>query len=196
MYSPNGRSGTSERSRALCLRVKHGRLDCLRHCATRVRDQVQVEQRLAGIFLPRGLLVPVPQASMPGGPWVARKLAWALLSAGLGEAVWSGLSRRVGVEKSASCWMWNRPTVERHFESLAVDRLDPSPARMLIVDDVVTKGRTLVAAALRLQEAFPNTHITAYALIRTLGFVPDVTCLIDACEGEISWDGRDARRDP
>ena len=60
--------------------------------------------------------------------------------------------------------------------------------RILLVDDVITRGRTLAAAAMRLHEAFPNAEIRAFALVRAMNFVLDVprlarevTCFVKPC---------------
>ena len=67
---------------------------------------------------------------------------------------------------------------------------------MVLIDDVITKGRTLLAAAARLREAFPETEIRAFALLRTMGFIPGVQRLLDPCTGEIRWNAGDAHRNP
>jgi hypothetical protein len=67
---------------------------------------------------------------------------------------------------------------------------------VVLVDDVVTKGRTLLAAATRIQEAFPDTEVRAFALLRTMGLIPDVAQLLEPCVGEIRWTGADAQREP
>ena len=77
--------------------------------------------------------------------------------------------------------------------------IEPSstpPETIILVDDVVTKGRTLLAAASRLHEAFPRTRIRAFALVRTMGLIPEVPRLLDPCKGEIRWEAGDARRRP
>jgi predicted amidophosphoribosyltransferase len=128
--------------------------------------------------------------------WVARRLALSLQEAGLAEDVWTGLRRITSVERSSSAWMWERPTVLQHYQSFAVIPSPRPPAQIVLVDDVITKGRTLVAAAMRLHEAFPKADIRAFALVRTMGFILDVERLFDPCEGVIRWNGNDAYRDP
>jgi hypothetical protein len=59
-----------------------------------------------------------------------------------------------------------------------------------------TKGRTLLAAASRLHEAFPAAQIRAFALVRTMGLIPSVEHLLDPCKGEIRWQAGDAYRCP
>jgi hypoxanthine phosphoribosyltransferase len=85
-----------------------------------------------------------------------------------------------------------------HYESFAIEPIDAIPfaKHIILVDDVVTKGRTLLAAATRLHEAFPYARIRAFALLRTMGLIADVNQLLDPCVGEIRWWGGDAHRNP
>jgi hypothetical protein len=59
-----------------------------------------------------------------------------------------------------------------------------------------TKGRTLLAAASRVHEAFPCAQIRAFALVRTMGMISGVQKLLDPCKGEIRWRAGDAHRSP
>jgi phosphoribosylpyrophosphate synthetase len=68
--------------------------------------------------------------------------------------------------------------------------------RLLLIDDVVTRGRTLLAAAMRLHEAFPQARISAFALLRTLGFAVDLDALLEPCVGRVRWRAGDAYRNP
>jgi len=75
-------------------------------------------------------------------------------------------------------------------------RLPLEPTKFVLVDDVITKGRTILAAAIRLHEAFPNADIRAFALIRTMGFVAKINDNLDPCQGQVRWSAQDARREP
>jgi phosphoribosylpyrophosphate synthetase len=68
--------------------------------------------------------------------------------------------------------------------------------RLTLVDDVVTRGRTLLAAAARLHEAFPVAEIRAFALLRTLAQHEELCRLLEPYEGEVRWIFGDARRTP
>jgi adenine/guanine phosphoribosyltransferase-like PRPP-binding protein len=68
--------------------------------------------------------------------------------------------------------------------------------RIVLVDDVITKGRTLLAAAARLRRELPHADIRAIALVRTLGFLSRVDRLLEPCQGLVYWSGGDARREP
>lgn len=66
----------------------------------------------------------------------------------------------------------------------------------MLVDDVITKGRTILATAARLHEIFPDAYISAFALVRTMGFLGDVSQFLEPCAGFVRWGGGDARREP
>lgn len=162
----------------------------------------------ASAFGSRVVLVPVP-GSGPSQPvdWVGARLAWCLKEVGLATEVWPILRRQRAVRKSAFAPVGQRPSVLEHYASFAVEGMVSSNAlirrrsgegglQLTLVDDVITRGRTLMAAAGKLREAFPTAKICAFALLRTLG--PDETLrrVLDPCEGEIHWAFGDARRCP
>jgi adenine/guanine phosphoribosyltransferase-like PRPP-binding protein len=71
-----------------------------------------------------------------------------------------------------------------------------APLRIVLVDDVVTKGATLLAAASLIHAAFPDTRVEAFALVRTLGLQPEVQRIVDPVVGTITlnpWAGADRR---
>ncbi len=197
-YSPKGHNEVSARSRLLRARLKGCNIQWLQYYALRVHEQVIQQRRFRGYFGDDTLLIPVPRsrAGSCTAVWAARHLALAIHATGLGYSVWTGLSRSSPVDRSSAAWFWERPTVQEHYRSLAVGPSASSPAHVVLIDDVVTKGRTLVAAAMRLQQAFPQARIQAFALLRTMGFVPDIERLIDPCQGEIRWNGEEAYRAP
>jgi hypothetical protein len=193
-YSPHGTCEASKRSRLVCARIKSGNGRWLRRYAARVRELAGTDTRFDDLFR-EAVLIPIPP-STPMRASATCDLAIALYAAGLAASVWPGLSRRSAVKRSAAAWRWERTTVEEHFRSLSVGCLPTTPARITLIDDVVTKGRTTMAAALRLRAAFPRTRICAFALIRTMGFVPDLRQVVAPCLGTIRWNGRDACREP
>jgi len=71
-----------------------------------------------------------------------------------------------------------------------------TPPSVVLIDDVITKGRTLLAAAARVHEAFPDAQVRAFAMLRTMGLSSGVQQLLDPCQGEIRWKGGDAYRRP
>ena len=120
----------------------------------------------------------------------------------MGNSIWAGIERRFPVRKSATALNADRPTVRQHYESFAVsayaiNTTPPfAPVRFVLIDDVITKGRTILAAAARLHEVFPNADIRAFALVRTMGFLAKIDDPLDPCQGEVRWSAQDARREP
>ena len=198
VYSPVGSGELCERSRLLRTLLKAGDVASLRKCARRVREQATCCPHLAGFFKPTDLLIPVPGSApyCQGHPWASQNLAMALVDAGLGAATWTGLQRVRAVRKSATAAPGMRPTVRRHYESLRVVQPTDPPDGIVLIDDVVTKGRTLLAAASRVQEAFPDAKIRSFALLRTMGLIAEVERLLNPCQGHIRWRGGDAHRNP
>jgi adenine/guanine phosphoribosyltransferase-like PRPP-binding protein len=70
----------------------------------------------------------------------------------------------VAVPKSA--WNRDRPLLAQHVASLSVQKALRPPSRLLLVDDVVTTGTTLLACMRRLVDAFPGVPVDAFSLAR------------------------------
>ena len=160
--------------------------------------------RFAPAFGPRVALVPVPgSVPLQRADWVGRRLALCLKEVGLAADVWPVLRRRYAVRKSAFAAARERPTVLEHYDSFALEgdfRLAAHKGvcdlRLTLIDDVITRGRTLLAAAGRLRDAFPGAEIRAFTVLRTLAPDEVLRRVLDPCEGEIRWISGDARRRP
>jgi adenine/guanine phosphoribosyltransferase-like PRPP-binding protein len=100
------------------------------------------------------------------------------------------------VRKSATAAPGERPSVNLHYESFLIEQPAMPLDRIVLIDDVVTKGRTLLAAASRVHDAFPGAQIRAFALVRTMGLISGLEHLLDPCKGEIRWRSGDAYRWP
>ena len=118
------------------------------------------------------------------------------VAAGLGREVMPCLTRTTAVPKSAFAGTGQRPTAPLHHETMAVQRALVRPERITVVDDIVTKGATLLAAVSRVAEAFPEAEVRAFALVRTMGLIENVERIVDACRGTITWDGGEVHRIP
>jgi predicted amidophosphoribosyltransferase len=197
IYSPRGNSFASAASRQLCARLKLGDSIWLPGYAGVVRELATKNEAFAELFSADATLVPIP-GSNPSSTrvWAAEQLAVALHGVLLGKEVWPGIQRRFPVRKSATALNADRPTTQRHYDSLSVPASSVEPHRIILIDDVITKGRTILAATARLHEAFPNADIRAFALVRTMGFLSDVSQFLEPCKGFVRWAGGDARRDP
>jgi hypothetical protein len=146
------------------------------------------------------VLIPVPgSAPAPHADWVAARLAWCLWQVGLAAQIWPVLRRLHAVRKSAFAAPGERPSVLEHYASFTVERTRcrrEAALQLTLVDDVITRGRTVMAAARKLHEAFPAAQIRAFALLRTLRPDEVLRRVLDPCEGEVQWICGDARRCP
>jgi predicted amidophosphoribosyltransferase len=102
----------------------------------------------AYFFHPDTVLVPVPKSSLmqAGSLWVPLRIATALAKRGVGSQVDSCLVRVTAVRKAA----WSKPSEgpkpKDHIASLSVQRTvsRPPPREILLVDDIITRGSTLL----------------------------------------------------
>jgi hypothetical protein len=196
-YSPRGKGWLAKASRQICERVKTIDPHWLPHYAGIVFQASRRDPQLAALFARGAVLVPVPGSNATDDlPWAALRLATALSQVGLALPVWVGLRRQYTVRKSACAPSALRPSVSQHYESFSVVPVRSPVYRIVLIDDVVTKGRTLLAAAARLRAELPFADIQAFALLRTQGFVERLEQLNCWCHGVIRWSGGDARREP
>lgn len=196
-YSSRGASDTSNKSRTLRDRIKGA--------DTRLFDQIAAHVRVlvdsgafTEFFATDVTLIPVPGHTplAPGARSTAERICIALLGSGLGSGMGQLLVRHTPVPKSAFSRPEDRPRARAHFESMNVVPQLLMPSRLLLVDDVVTRGATLIGAASRLRVDFPDVPLRAFALLRSITD-GDVVTIRDPCEGAIELDaGGESRRRP
>lgn len=203
-YSPGNPCAAA---RVLRGRVKTGDVQALLQHAIRMEGrpdgkavgEADPAHSLVRFFPDAALLVPLPgsRPSARGPSRATESLAAALLEAGIGRGMWLGLRRILPVRKSATAHVGARPTLRTHFDTLSVEGNGPPAAsHLVLVDDVVTKGRTLLAAALRLRQILPLADLRAFALLRTLGYAAEIDRFLTPCVGTIEQQGEDACRRP
>lgn len=186
IYSVRGTSQYSRRTRAeIRDPLKAGNRDLIRRAANRIA-QYSGEGRFGDLFGPTVTLVPVPGSAprVANGLWVPLWICEELLLRGLGGAVEQAVSRVTAVKKSAFQKGPDRPTLQQHYDSMAGDWLAAPAERVVVVDDVITSGCTMLAAASRAAEAFGNVPVRGFAVARAQsdGEVQEVK---DPCVGEI-----------
>lgn len=197
-YSPRGDTELAEKSRKICGRIKKGDTALIDKAF-----QILKEPRcsiLQPFLNSRITLVPVPRSSrlVEGGIWPSKIIADLLLQRGYASHVLPCIKREKAVPKSSSSPSNERPSVDVHYESLAVsdDQLF-RPDQITLVDDVLTQGRTTVACARRLMEAYPDAEIRVFAVVRTVGF-QEINTIIDPVVEVIKYypSGKTFRQDP
>lgn len=186
-YSPRGQSDLSRQSRDVCYAIKAGQPGILALVGRRLREHVDGAGVLSQLFQGHLTLVPMPRSAplISGALWPADRIAGAITSAGLGAQVVPALERMFAVPKSARAAPGERPPISLQYESLRAHSMVDVSDRILLVDDVVTKGATAIAAISRLAEIYPEARISLFATILTKGLVPDIDRILDPAVGRI-----------
>lgn len=144
--------------------------------------------RRAELFDAGPTLVPVPRSTLltQGALWVPNQLCRELPRMGIAEEVSPLLERTEPIAKSARSLAADRPTAHRQFETLGVLRGLETPRNVLLIDDVVTRGSTLLGAASRLAQAYPGVAVRAFAAARTTSLPDQFQRTLDPVRGTIT----------
>lgn len=198
VYTKHGTSEQARAARRIRDRLKLGGPDALTGAAERIAQLHTKGSPLEGWISDDAILVPAPGSAplVQGGLWVPERMCRALIPAGVGGSVATLVTRAKAVPKSAYATVGARPTVAQHIDSLEVGSQLLPPGPLVIVDDVITKGRTLLAVATKLEQAYPDREIRAFAVMRYRGYVEDIDNRIEPCIGAVTWTGDDASREP
>lgn len=174
-YSPRGTTEPSGRSATFVRALKQnkrlgiqGGITSARFLATRMAERVH-ELPFAEHFSADAVLVPMPRAGLrrKGALWPALEIAEALVECGFCADVRILLKRTTALRKAATAAAQDRPTALQHFDSIAVDAAITHPS-LVLVDDVVTRGATMLGAASRLHARSPGVKIFGFAAARTI----------------------------
>ena len=172
----------------------------IEHVVTRILEAGGHD--LLEILAKDATLVPIPRSAPPPPRqknylWVPLRICDALVAAGMGCSALTCLERVRAIAKSAGAAPGKRPALEIHLDSMSVVPPVVRPAKVVLVDDVVTRGTTLLASACLVREALPGTDVACFALVRTRGLVPEVERIVDPVVGVIRLNAKDeAERRP
>lgn len=193
-YAPRGSSVEAVRSRRVVADIKYDRIfpgigPIIEYTARRIHEEDPPELR--GVLDRWTTLVPVPKVALmkPDTLWVPKRLCEALLSEGMAFEILPCLRRERAMVRSAGAA--KRPSPEMHYDSLKVERnleLAP-PKKISLVDDVITRGATMLAAYSRMAEAFPGAEINAFAVVRTISDETDFEETLSPCAGTVVYHG-------
>ncbi|MCB1185341.1 hypothetical protein KDM41_18125, partial [bacterium] len=155
---PKGNDEATQRARQFIrLRIKMGRHDAVVNAVSRLASQV-AEGPLAGFFPTDAVLVPIPGHTprVKDGLWVADAICQEMVRSSLGSGVWPCLERIRTVPRSSHfVRAEDRASLRDHEKSLDFrDLLLPSN-EIILIDDVVTRGTTLMAGGHLISERYP-----------------------------------------
>lgn len=198
-YSPDGEEELSRRSASAVADIKN----CVPDYMTRIglRFEEAIGAGKFRHFLGQDVvLVPAPRSApfrTKDAAWPARRICDVLASRQLCASVENWLQRHTAVRKSALTRKGiDRPGPDQHEATLRfVDVLVPPPARVTIVDDVVTRGATLLACARVVAARFPRTEVRALAVVRTMSR-QEISSMLAPVEGRIWLQNGMPRREP
>ena len=166
VYSPRGSSEISRQSRSVRDTIKHDWPPGIAHAVERLSQEF-ASTPLAEVLGTDVTLVPAPKSSplVAGALWPARRIADELVRLRLGKEVIPCVRRITPVKKSAYAAPGERPTAQVHFESMKTENVLSKPTRVTVVDDVVTKGATLLAVASHGQSLFPEAQVCVFSML-------------------------------
>lgn len=163
-----------------------------------IREKI-AELSFADFFDKNPILVPVPNSSLmkAGTLWVPQRIANAVVQNGFGKAVFECLERIHRLPKSATSKASDRPKAIDHYNSFGIQKiLSEEPKEILLVDDVITRGATMLGAANRLKAEYPKAHIRAFTAMRALSPPDFFSRIYDLRDGTIILSGQDTYRRP
>ena len=138
----------------------------------RLRESV-VGSVLDELFSRDGFFVPVPGHAprlerARHQLWSMRRFCEALSTARFGAGVVPLLERTTAVPAAHLLPAGElRPNARRHFDTIrVVGGLIERPGRLVLVDDVLTRGATMLGCASRLREMFPDVPVSGFCLAR------------------------------
>lgn len=112
------------------------------------------------------MVIPVPRSSLtrPNTVWPARRICEELVKNGVAVDTLPVIERQEAVEKSAGGA--TRPSFQTQVASLWAKPTLRPPTRLILVDDVVTRGTTMLACAAKIAETYPGVPVSGFALAR------------------------------
>lgn len=197
-YAPKGRTVRSQQSKHFTLLIKSDRfafdergraVNAIDYAVKGLAESLENHPFLQRCLGPETVLIPVPRRSplVKGALWPTLRICQAMVGCGLAGEILTSLVRVLPSTKSATAQ--HRPSPLENYRTTEVHHppLLPLPARITLVDDVLTRGSTFVGMYTRLREVYPDAEIHCFSLIRTHS-PGEVLTMLDPQEGTVSFE--------
>jgi len=161
----------AKQSREFCDKIKNSRIKHIDHAISGL-SRTQAAALLP--FFENATLLPIPRSSLyqTGSNWPSKTIADRLLANGFGKEVVPCIKRTTAVSRSAFTANPNqRPTVAVHASSMSFPLPGGlvKPDRILLIDDVITKGSTSLGCVDLIKKAMPEMEVNIFSIFRTVG---------------------------
>lgn len=194
----NATSNNAKMSRNIVWSIKNDKENIIQRALGHLKENIN-SSILKDFFEEDSVLVPIPRSKpqfSAAAIYPSQIICQELVSLGLGKTVKEAVKR---VETTIPSHLRNkgeRPKIREHIETSEInEELTIFENKIILVDDVITKGTTFLAYAEVLKERYPLIEVKAFALARTRGF-GDIEQLIEPFKGEIyEKNGEGNRRD-
>ncbi len=97
------------------------------------------------------------------------------------------LKRDSYLRKSSTSSPEDRPLPEEHFDSLKVKKCLDDLSEIVLIDDIITRGHTMLGAAWKILDVFPNAKVCGFAAMRTISNPSEFKDFYDPVKGEIEY---------
>lgn len=174
-YGKKGDRSSVEHSNKMVSNLKACRVGFLDGYLKEIKSEHKGNQ-LESHISSSSILIPIPKSApllIPTAQWPAREICKVLLQNGFGGDALALIKRERAVPKAAFQKSSEaRPSVQIHLESLSIDKsvkpLNSLVEDIVLVDDVVTQGRTAMACYQLIMEEFKSASIKLFCPFRTV----------------------------
>jgi len=192
-YSPRGISPEAEQAKTYTYALKNGRSISLKnprfmpdYIADKLYGRIAVHP-FNSFFKPNTVLVPIPGHAVlqKDSLWVPHQIASAIERKGLGK-ISPYLYRYQTIQQSYRS-QHQRPTAQEQYNSIATRDKDLfEPEEILLIDEVITQGATILGCANLLRDIFPKSNIQAFAAVRVISDAINFEKFYKPCEGTVN----------